>query len=158
MGGIIYAYGNTSQAPFQKKFIAGGANDLRGWQAFKKPTGNLSSTSDTLYTGGIKLLASAEYRFNILRKLKGALFVDAGNIWELKSNNNKYEAANFYWSKFIDQIAVNIGFGIRYDFKYFILRTDLGFPVRDPYENSTDSWRKISLNKSQINIGLGYPF
>jgi outer membrane protein assembly factor BamA len=158
MGGIIYAFGNTSQAPFQKKFIAGGANDLRGWQAFKKPTGNLSSTSDTLFTGGIKLLASAEYRFNILRKLKGALFVDAGNIWEIKSNNNKYEAANFYWSEFIDQIAVNIGFGIRYDFKYFILRTDLGFPVRDPYENSTDSWEKISLNKSQINIGLGYPF
>lgn len=158
MAGVIYAYGNTNQAPFQKKFIAGGANDLRGWQAFKKPTGNLSSNSDTLYTGGVKLLASIEYRFNIINKLKGALFIDAGNIWELNSNNEKYESANFEWNQFLNEISMNTGFGLRYDFKYFVLRTDLGFPFRNPNERKSEPWNKISLRNSQLNIGLGYPF
>lgn len=158
MGGIIYAYGNTKQAPFQKKFIAGGANDLRGWQAFKKPTGNLSENSDTLYTGGIKLLASLEYRFNLIKKLKGAIFMDAGNIWEIKKNNSTYQSANFNWNEFLNQIAIDIGFGFRYDFKYFVLRTDLGFPIREPSAGNYGDWKSVNLNNSQLNIGLGYPF
>jgi outer membrane protein assembly factor BamA len=158
MGGIIYAYGNTKQAPFQKKFIAGGANDLRGWQAFKKPTGNLSENSDTLYTGGIKLLASLEYRFNLIKKLKGAIFMDAGNIWEIKKNNSTYQSANFNWNEFLNQIAIDIGFGFRYDFKYFVLRTDLGFPIREPSAGNFGDWKSVNLKNSQLNIGLGYPF
>ena len=70
MTGLIYAFGNTNQSPFHKKFIAGGANDLRGWQAFKKPTGRLQNNTDTLFTGGIKLITSIEYRFNLIKKLK----------------------------------------------------------------------------------------
>ena len=158
MGGVIYAYGNTNQAPFQKKFIAGGANDLRGWQAFKKPTGSLTSNSDTLYTGGVKLLASIEYRFNIIKKLKGALFIDAGNIWEINTNNNKHQSANFEWNQFLNEISMNTGFGLRYDFKYFVLRTDLGFPFKEPNEQKSKQWKKVSLQNSQLNIGLGYPF
>ena len=83
MGGIIYAFGNTTQAPFHKKFISGGANDLRGWQAFKKPCGSLLNNPDTLFTGGVKIISSLEYRFNLIKKMKGAVFVDAGNIWEI---------------------------------------------------------------------------
>lgn len=157
MGGIIYAYGNTTQAPFHKKFVAGGANDLRGWRAFKRPTGMLSTT-DTLYTGGVKLISSFEYRFNVIKKLKGAVFIDAGNIWEIEQNNNKYEEANFHWNDIIDEIAANVGFGLRYDFQYFILRTDLGFPVREPNQSLQWQWDKITLKDSQLNIGLGYPF
>lgn len=158
MTGIIYAYGNTSQAPFHKKFIAGGANDLRGWQAFKKPTGNSTTNSDTLFTGGLKHITSIEYRFNLLKKLKGATFVDAGNIWEISSNNSNYEAANFKWNEFINQIAIDAGFGLRFDLKYFIFRTDLAFIIRDPSKDSIWRWDKINLNNSQLNIGLGYPF
>jgi len=157
MGGIIYAFGNTDQAPFHKKFVAGGANDLRGWIAFKRPAGSLAVT-DTLYTGGLKLISSIEYRFNLIKKLKAAVFLDAGNIWEIAQNNNKYESANFYWATFIDQIAVDIGFGLRYDFQYFIFRTDLGFPIREPFEGTNWQWEKVNLKESQLNIGLGYPF
>ena len=157
MTGIIYAYGNTSQAPFHKKFIAGGTNDLRGWKAFNRPTGMLSD-SDTLYTGGLKLLSSLEYRFNVLKKLKGAVFIDAGNIWELKANNTKYSEANFSWSNFSNEIAIDIGLGLRYDFQYFILRTDIGFPIREPNQSKKLQWDKVNLNDSQLNIGLGYPF
>ena len=158
MGGIIYAYGNTAQAPFHKKFIAGGANDLRGWQAFKRPPGTLSATEGRLYTGGIKLITSVEYRFNLIKKLKGAIFMDAGNIWEISTNNSENEAANFKWDRFLDEIAVDVGFGLRYDFKYFILRSDLGFAVREPHESKPWQWGKVKINDSQLNIGLGYPF
>ena len=158
MTGLIYAFGNTNQSPFHKKFIAGGANDLRGWQAFKKPTGSLQNNTDTLFTGGIKLITSIEYRFNLIKKLKGSAFIDAGNIWEISSNNDEYEEANFKWDQFIDEIAVDIGIGLRYDFKYFIFRTDLGFVVRDPSESEKWKWRELNFNNSQLNIGLGYPF
>ena len=158
MTGVIYAFGNTNQSPFHKKFIAGGANDLRGWQAFKKPAGSLQNNIDTLFTGGIKLITSIEYRFNLIKKLKGSAFIDAGNIWEISSNNDEYEEANFKWNQFIDEIAVDIGIGLRYDFKYFIFRTDLGFVVRDPSESEKWKWRELNFNNSQLNIGLGYPF
>lgn len=155
--GLIYAYGNISQAPFHKKFTAGGANDLRGWQAYYRPTGMLSQ-NDTLYTGGVKLTSSIEYRFNIIKKFKGAIFVDAGNIWELQNNNSKYALANFSVNTFIDQIAVDVGYGLRYDFQYFILRTDIGFPVREPWQSSKMQWEKLNHKQAQLNIGLSYPF
>ena len=158
MSGLIYAFGNTNQSPFHKKFIAGGANDLRGWQAFKRPTGSLEINSDTLFTGGIKLITSLELRFSLIKKLNGSFFIDAGNIWEISSNNNEYEKANFKWNRFLDEIAVDIGFGLRYDFKYFILRTDLGFIVREPSEIDKRKWKALNVRNSQFNIGLGYPF
>ena len=158
MSGLIYAFGNTNQSPFHKKFIAGGANDLRGWQAFKRPTGSLANNSDTLFTGGIKLITSLEYRFSLIKKLNGSVFIDAGNIWEISSNNNEYEQANFKWNRFLNEIAVDIGFGLRYDFKYFILRTDLGFVAREPSDNDKWKWQELNIRNSQLNIGLGYPF
>ena len=158
MSGVIYAFGNTNQSPFHKKFIAGGANDLRGWQAFKRPTGSLANNSDTLFTGGIKLITSLEYRFSLIKKLNGSIFIDAGNIWEVSSNNNEYEQANFKWNRFLKEIAVDIGFGLRYDFKYFILRTDLGFVAREPSDNDKWKWKELNIRNSQLNIGLGYPF
>ena len=157
MGGIVYAFGNTNQVPFHKKFVAGGTNDLRGWKAFKRPTG-MQHTTDTLYTGGLKLISSLEYRFNIVKKFKGALFIDAGNVWELAANNSLHEAANFKWNNFHKAIAVDVGFGLRYDFQYFILRTDIGFPIREPNESNKLQWNKVNINDSQLNIGLGYPF
>lgn len=157
MGGIAYAFGNTNQVPFHKKFSAGGPNDLRGWRAYKRPTG-MQLDSDTLYTGGLKLITSLEYRFNVIKKLKGAVFMDAGNIWELKANNSIHEAANFNWSNFSSEIAIDVGFGLRYDFQYFILRTDLGFPVREPSLGTQMQWNKLNFKDSQLNIGLGYPF
>ena len=158
MSGLIYAFGNTNQSPFHKKFIAGGANDLRGWQAFKRPTGSLANNSDTLFTGGIKLITSLEYRFSLIKKLNGSVFIDAGNIWEISSNNNEYEQANFKWNRFLNEIAVDIGFGLRYDFKYFILRTDLGFVAREPSVSDKWKWQELNIRNSQLNIGLGYPF
>ena len=157
MGGVAYAFGNTNQVPFHKKFSAGGPNDLRGWRAYKRPTG-MQLASDTLYTGGVKLLTSLEYRFNVIKKLKGAVFVDAGNIWELEVNNAIHEAANFNWADFTREIAIDVGFGLRYDFQYFILRTDIGFPVREPNLGTKMRWNNLNFKDSQLNIGLGYPF
>jgi outer membrane protein assembly factor BamA len=157
MAGLIYAYGNTNQAPFHKKFIAGGSNDLRGWAAFKRPTGGLEY-SDSLYTGGVKLLSSFEFRFKLVKKLNAALFIDAGNIWELKQNNNNFEEANFKWNSFLNQIAVDVGFGFRYDFKYFLIRTDFGFPLRETSVKENWRWNQLNFKNSQFNIGLGYPF
>lgn len=157
MSGVAYAFGNTNQVPFHKKFSAGGPNDLRGWRAYKRPTG-MQLASDTLYTGGVKLLTSLEYRFNVIDKLKGAVFMDAGNIWELEVNNAIHEAANFNWTDFTSEIAIDVGFGLRYDFQYFILRTDIGFPVREPNLGTQMQWDKLNFKDSQLNIGLGYPF
>ena len=81
--------------------------------------------------------------------------MDAGNIWEINSN---YNNANFRWKRFFNDFAVNIGVGLRYDFQYFILRSDLGFAVREPYESKKWQWEKVSIQNAQLNVGLGYPF
>jgi outer membrane protein assembly factor BamA len=84
--------------------------------------------------------------------------MDAGNIWEIQNNNSKYVQANFSINTFIDQIAINVGYGLRYDFQYFILRTDIGFPVREPWQSSKMQWEKLNHKQAQLNIGLSYPF
>jgi len=115
--------------------------------------------------GDIKLETNAEYRFTIYKFLKGALFVDAGNSWLIKSNDAL--GIQPFSSNFMNELAVGAGFGLRMDVSFFILRFDLATPLRKPWLigpnkwvlNQTDlassSWRKENLI---LNVAIGYPF
>ena len=157
--GLGYAYGNSLVIPFEKSFYAGGANDLRAWRARSLGPGTYTNSEIFEKNGDIKINANLEYRFDIFRKLKGALFTDAGNIWLLKYDDSR-PTGQFKFDKFADQIAIGTGIGLRFDFTFFILRFDWGIKLKDPTLPADEQWliKKFTTKNTVLNFGIGYPF
>lgn len=169
--GLGKAYGNSVSLPYSKQFFSGGPNSIRAFEINSLGPGTYiqdkNSTSAFLeYGGDLKLEANAEYRFNIIRILKGALFIDAGNSWLLKSNPG-ISSPPFSINRFSKELAAGTGFGLRIDASFFVIRFDLAMPLRKPWLNEherwvidqidfgSSSWRKDNLI---LNIAIGYPF
>lgn len=169
--GVAKPFGNSSILPYTKQFFSGGPNSLRAFQINSVGPGTNYQNSDNrgfLQLGGdIKLEMNGEYRFNIYRFFKGALFVDAGNVW-LQKSNPANTGSPFLISTFMNEIAVGTGVGLRIDVSFFILRFDLAMPLRkipkpgdnfrwvtDQINFANSSWRSENLI---LNIAIGYPF
>lgn len=106
----------------------------------------------------MKLTVSAEFRFKILGSLKGALFADAGNIWNVLDSTEDPKAT-FNGLKDLENIALGTGFGLRYDLNFFVLRFDLGFKTYNPAQNKDRRWLKdCNFGQSVLNFGINYPF
>ncbi|CAN1505322.1 COG4775 Outer membrane protein/protective antigen OMA87 [Flavobacteriaceae bacterium] len=170
IAGAGFANGNNTVMPSSRQFVAGGANSLRAFKSQSVGPGSYQNTNtdanfipDEL--GDIKLEFNTEYRTKLFSIVDGALFVDAGNIWLLNEDKNK--AGSQFSKDFMKQIAVGVGAGLRFDFSFLILRTDLAFPIRQPYlvdgsnwvidaiDFGSGAWRKDNL---VLNIAIGYPF
>jgi hemolysin activation/secretion protein len=168
--GIGEAFGNSSVLPYSKQFFSGGPNSIRAFHINSVGPGTYfqnSNVSGFLQLGGdIKLETNAEYRFNIIRFFKGALFMDAGNIWLLKSDpaatSNPFNLSDFH-----KEVAVGAGFGLRIDLSFFILRFDLATPLRKPWLEENKRWVIKQINfgnpswRSEnliLNVAIGYPF
>lgn len=163
-------YGNSEMMPYVKQFVIGGSNSIRAFQPRSLGPGAYSpgeeaETSYSIYrTGELKLEANLEYRFTISGMFKGALFLDAGNIWRLRDEEDvpggKFETATFF-----EQIALGTGAGLRIDAGFFLLRFDFAFPLAnpatdtgtyfDPVELLDRNWRRNNL---VFNLAIGYPF
>lgn len=167
--GAGFAYGNSDEMPFMKQFFNGGTNSLRAFRARSIGPGSFKETATNTFlpdqSGDLKLEFSTEYRATIYKFINGALFVDAGNIWLLNDNVDK---PNSKFSKdFIKEIAVGTGIGLRFDFSFLVLRTDLAFPLRKPYLPDGNRWviKQINFGNSAwrnenlvFNLAIGYPF
>jgi len=158
-------YKNSTAMPFEKQYFSGGANSVRAWHVRDLGPGSYVELTPGLYpnkTADIKLEANLEYRFNLFWIMKGALFLDAGNIWAINKKDER-EGAIFKFDKFYKDIAVGAGFGTRFDFSFFIFRLDLGIKIKDPVYPAGERWwflanRKLERKDFVINIGIGYPF
>jgi outer membrane protein assembly factor BamA len=170
--GAGWAYENSSTLPYIKQFFSGGVSSVRAFRARSLGPGTyIRSDSSSInfffeQGGDIKLEANAEFRFNIISILKGALFTDAGNIWLLKDNES-IPGGRFHVSSFLKELAVGTGFGLRIDANFFVLRFDLAFPIRKPWLPSNERWvfRQIRPFSPDwrgenllLNIAIGYPF
>lgn len=153
--GAIFTY-NNSGIPFNRSYFAGGSNDIRAWRTYDLGPGTRPPVLE-YNIGSLKFLTSFEYRFDVLGALKGALFVDAGNIWDL--GKIQEEDARFKGFSSVKDLAVGGGFGMRYDFKFLVARLDLGFKMHEPYLPSNQRWfSNFGFSKSVLNIGINYPF
>ena len=156
-GGIAVPYGNSNSVPFSRSYFAGGSNDNRGWQAYSLGPGASKSVND-FNEANLKFSLNLEYRFNIFNSLNGALFTDAGNIWNV-FDNVEDEKLKFKGTKSIQEFALGTGFGLRYDFGFFVVRGDFGFKAYNPAKEYAERWLKdMSLSKTVFNIGINYPF
>ena len=144
--------------PFDQLYFVGGANSIRGWRQRTLGQGSYNNADDNVdKLGEVKIEVNAEYRFPITTILKGALFMDAGNVWTEKPDRDTepYGYKNIDINRFYKEFAVSPGLGLRLDFDFFLFRVDLGVPLKQAYNYST--W-KLESNKTQINFGVGYPF
>ncbi|MFC5284904.1 BamA/TamA family outer membrane protein [Pedobacter alpinus] len=170
IAGFGLPYGNSSQMPFIKQFFIGGTNSLRGFRARSIGPGTSRLVVDENsflpdQSGDIKLEFNTEYRYDFTSIFKGALFVDAGNIWLLNEDVNKQGAA--FSKEFISELAADAGAGVRLDLTFLILRLDLAFPIRQPYLPKGDRWvfdaikfgdRDWRRENLVFNLAIGYPF
>lgn len=155
--GIAIPYGNSNNIPFAKSFFAGGPNDNRAWTAYSLGPGSFETTNE-FNEANLKITLSAEQRFNLFGNLNGALFVDAGNIWNVLDNVED-ERATFNNFSSLEDIAIGSGFGLRYDFSFFVFRFDIGFKTYDPsYQNENRWFNDYNFSKAVYNIGINYPF
>ncbi|WP_246296556.1 translocation and assembly module lipoprotein TamL [Winogradskyella vidalii] len=155
--GIAIPYGNSNSIPFTESFFAGGPNDNRAWTAYNLGPGSSKSTNE-FNEANFKLHLSAEQRFSLFGSFQGAVFVDAGNIWNVLDNvtDDSATLTNF---KSLKDIAIGSGFGLRYDFDFFVLRFDIGFKTYDPAQNESKRWfRDYNFKNAAYNIGINYPF
>ncbi|MGN5955200.1 BamA/TamA family outer membrane protein [Sphingobacterium lactis] len=190
--GVIVPYGNNSTLIiFEKSFFSGGMNGIRAWQARTLGPGgyNRSTKPENIrlnlrnldQLGEVKIETNAEYRFRMLNnffgaKLNGATFVDAGNIWRLRKDDFNIDG-EFVGNRFLSQIAIGTGFGLRVDMDYFTIRLDAGLKVKDPQFRGSNQWviqhlfnskdfkNQYALTNSpdrynfiQYNFGVGMPF
>ena len=155
--GIAIPYGNSNNIPFSKSFFAGGANDNRAWTAYNLGPGS-SDSKNEFNEANMKIALSLEHRFNLFGSLNGALFVDAGNIWNVLDNEDDPNATFTNFNSFKD-IAIGSGFGLRYDFGFFVLRSDIGFKTYDPSYKTANRWfNDYNFGNAVYNIGINYPF
>ena len=155
--GLAIPFGNSNNIPFTRSYFGGGSNDNRAWRVYKLGPGS-SENENEFNEANLKIAFNIEYRFPILGSVKGALFIDFGNIWNVLDNVND-EKMKFNGFRDLNEIAIGSGFGIRYDFDFFIFRLDTGFKTYDPSLEVSDRWFKnTSLRKAVFNIGINYPF
>ena len=171
IGGVGIPYGNSNAMPYVKQFFVGGTNSVRAFQARSIGPGTYRPAEDEPgffvdRTGDIRLEANVEHRFPMISILHGALFVDAGNIWMVRAEQER-EGTAFDFDTFIHEFAVGAGFGLRLDASFFVLRLDTAFPLRKPYLPAGERWvvDDIRFGSSRwrsdnlaFNLAIGYPF
>jgi len=156
--GIAIAYGNSKTIPFSRSYFAGGSNELRAWKAYNLGPGKSKSNLE-FNVGNFKLVSNLEYRFKILNSFNGALFIDAGNVWNVTNNTFVDKNTKFTGISSLKDIAVGSGFGIRYDFNFLVFRFDIGFKTYEPYLINQKKWfTNYNFAHAVYNIGINYPF
>jgi hypothetical protein len=158
--GLGIPYGNSQNMPFISSYFNGGSMDIRAW----KPFGGLGPADSQLderirayAMDNVKLTTNIEYRVPLTNMFEGALFADMGNIWSLKDSGFGDE---FKFNKFLKQMGIGTGFGIRIKISYIIARVDFGYEVYNPNYPEGDRWviQKFQPFKPVANIAFGYPF
>lgn len=187
---LALPYGQTPEVPYVKQYFVGGPTSLRAWRIREVGPGgyadpiifDATNTNVFYQTGDFKLEFNAEYRFDLFKfyaQVEGAFFLDAGNVWTTEEDPTR-PGSKLSWRRrlddngfiiedhFLNQLAIGTGFGIRVDFSYFLLRLDLGYPIRNFFPDTSEGnknkyWvhrnlKDLSTSRFNFNLAVGYPF
>lgn len=158
--GLGMAYGNSEVMPFSRQFFSGGPYSVRAFSIRSLGPGSYSPDGDNVdsffdQAGDIRLEFNTEYRFPIYSILKGAVFVDAGNVW-LRNENASLPGGQFS-NDFIRELGLGTGFGLRIDVQNFVIRGDLAAPLSKPYLPRGERFG-FDYQHPVFNFAIGYPF
>ena len=184
-GGIIYSYGNSEEPPFSETFYAGGANSIRSFGVRRIGPGAFNGSkldrqsAFLMQNGDIKLVANLEYRTRLFGNLNGAIFLDAGNVWNLKQVlfetdeddeeevkfmadifNVLFANTQFKPAKILKQAALGTGIGLRYDLGFLVIRIDWGLALHCPYDTGRKGYFNVRRfrDAQTLHFAIGYPF
>ena len=183
--GLLWSYGNADEAPFSELFYVGGANSIRAFTvrsigpgSFQGIPGN-SQFSYLMQNGDSKFVANLELRRRLFGSLYGAVFLDAGNVWNsrdwtlqhddeddqtthdfIDTWNDLFAHTGFHANKFFRELATGTGIGLRYDLDFLVLRVDWGFGLHLPYDTGKSGYLNIPRfsDMHSLHIAIGYPF
>ena len=161
--GAAHAYGNSREVPYSEQFYIGGANSIRAFTvrsigpgSYRAPESQRNGYFDQ--TGTFKLELNTEYRFPIISVLHGAAFIDAGNIWLLKSDPLR-PGGTLRGKTFLRDIALGTGVGLRVDIGMMVIRGDLGYGLHAPYDTGSPHYFNIRFKDAfAFHLAIGYPF
>ncbi|MEM9887020.1 MAG: BamA/TamA family outer membrane protein [Bacteroidota bacterium] len=173
--GVGVPYNNSRVMPYIKQYFVGGPNSVRAFQlrgigpGSVQPDTTLADGGFFDQTGDIKIEGNIEYRFDLFPFVEGAAFVDVGNVWFLRNQDEdeRFREAEFEFDKFYRQLAIGTGLGLRLDLEFLLLRLDIAFPIRNPALPPNESWvfRRIDFGSKawrqdqlSYNLAIGYPF
>ena len=160
MAGAIYSYGNARVSPYNEQFYIGGANSLRAFTIRSIGPGSYLPPESTYsyldQTGDLKFEANLEYRFPILGDLHGAAFVDTGNIWLIREDKQR-PGGQLKWGRFLRDLALDAGVGLRYDLTFIVIRLDMGVPLHVPYK-AKKGYFNVPNYTPGWHLAIGYPF
>jgi outer membrane protein insertion porin family len=167
--GLGIPLGNSLSLPFVKQYFSGGPRSVRAFRIRSLGPGrfvpaDISTGGFFDQAGDIRLEGNLEYRFPFNKYLKGALFVDAGNVWLY--NENEALPGGRFSSNWLEELGIGAGVGFRVDIQLFVLRLDLAVPVRRPWLVGDDPWidrispgdREWRRDNLVLNFAIGYPF
>ena len=153
--GANFPLGNSEYAPLSESFYAGGPNSLRAAEPYAYGPGNFHSTKynqNFFHAGDVKLEANFELRFPLVWKINGAVFLDAGNVWNWRNTSELLSSEEYaaycetmgFTEEIQDgiignpniakQIALGTGAGLRLDIDGLVVRLDLGIGIHAPYQ------------------------
>ncbi len=157
--GIGIPYGNSEIMPFSRQFFAGGPYSVRAFRIRSLGPGSYQPEEENEgyydQTGNIRLETNLEYRFPVIQFLKGAVFADAGNVWNTKEN--ALVPGGKFTSDFLNEMGIGVGAGLRIDIQSFVIRFDLAAPVRIPWLPEGERW-DFRFDEPVFNFAIGYPF
>jgi outer membrane protein assembly factor BamA len=162
--GVAYPYGNSTILPFEKRYFSGGANSMRGWTVRGLGPGSFKNKNSDIdfinQSGDMKLDVNIELRSHLFWKIHSALFVDAGNIWTIRSYKEQpggqFDAKTFY-----QDIAFSYGMGFRFELDFFVFRLDCGMKAVNPAYSGKDKYPLLNPDFSRdfaLHFAVGYPF
>ncbi len=153
-GGIGIASRKDTTLPFFKQYFGGGSNSMRGWPVRgigrgAQPLAPYGTNRFNDRTGDVQLESNIEYRYDIVQiipnslVLKGAVFMDIGNVWNLRNTipGGGNDTTQFKFNTLYKQLGVAAGTGFRFDFNYFVVRFDFGFRIKRPDLAKNDGWQ-----------------
>ena len=139
--GAIDPRSTEADIPLLKRFFLGGSSELRGWGIYE--VSPLSASGEPV--GGKSLLsATAEVRFPIMPRLTGALFVEAGNVWQDP------------WRVDLEGLLYDAGPGLRVDTPFGLIRIDFGYQLKTLDGLRIDG--QPQKHRWRFNFGIGEAF
>ena len=160
--GVAVPFNDGINTPYSRLFYVGGPNSIRAWPIRGVGPGTFIDTSFKgvpFQAGDMKIEFNSEFRFPLIWRLESAIFLDAGNIWDIKESFAGAKFSNT-WFK---ELAIGSGVGLRLDVSYAVIRLDFGYKLHTPYtlENNQSQWIGLTSFKwgnFNTNFALGLPF